>query len=110
MPPVNGAILQKEFDRIDKDQSGTLDRDEVKKLLNNLDPRTGITNEELDNFMEEVDASGDDQIDFQEFKEYWEKNLDADGYVPQSRGQDCPCLWTSSTSWLTFVLGQVGVS
>ena len=36
-------------------------------------------NEELDNFMREVDASGDDQIDFTEFKDYWEKNLDGGG-------------------------------
>ena len=57
----------------------------MKRLLNSLDPRTGITNEELDNFMEEVDASGDDQIDFQEFKDYWEKNIDAGGYANPTR-------------------------
>lgn len=38
---------------------------------------------ELDDAMKELDPSGDGQVDFNEFKTYWEDNIVAGGCVTQ---------------------------
>ena len=82
MPPVvNAAMLEKAFKNMDEDGNGTLDRNEIKQLMQIMEPRRGITNEELDEAMVEIDTSGDGTVDFEEFKAYWEKNIDEGGGV-----------------------------
>ena len=53
-----------------QDSSGALDKNEIKQLMQIMEPRRGITNEELDAAMVEIDTSGDGQVDFTEFKIY----------------------------------------
>lgn len=82
MPPViNAALLEQAFKKMDEDGNGTLDRNEIKQLMQIMEPRRGITNEELDAAMVEIDTSGDGTVDFEEFKAYWEKNIDEGGGV-----------------------------
>ena len=38
-----------------------------------------FTEAELDDAMKELDPSGDGQVDFEEFKKYWEDNIVAGG-------------------------------
>ena len=82
MPPViNVAMLERAFKKMDEDGNGTLDRNEIKQLMQIMEPRRGITNEELDEAMVEIDTSGDGLVDFEEFKAYWEKNINEGGGV-----------------------------
>ena len=78
---VNAALLHKAFDKMDTDGSGELDRDELKELMQIMEPRRGITNDELDAAMEEIDTSGDGLVDFEEFAAYWEAHLNDGGCV-----------------------------
>jgi hypothetical protein len=43
-----------------------------------------FTEAELDAAMTELDPSGDGQVDFDEFKKYWEDNVVAGGCVLQT--------------------------
>ena len=82
MPPViNVAMLERAFKKMDEDGNGTLDRNEIKQLMQIMEPRRGITNEELDEAMVEIDTSGDGLVDFEEFKAHWEKNINEGGGV-----------------------------
>lgn len=59
------------YGKLDMDRSGTLDKAEVKHLLESLG--TPTTHAEMDQVMAELDSSGDDTVDFQEFKNWWER-------------------------------------
>lgn len=61
--------LQFLYDKIDMDQSGSLDKSEVKALLDSLGHPT--TRAELDRVMAEVDDDNDDKVDYREFKTWW---------------------------------------
>ena len=52
-----------------QDGSGSLDRNEVRTLVEMVG--TSFTEKELDAAMAELDPSGDGQVDFAEFKQYW---------------------------------------
>merc|ERR1719240_2059265 len=58
------------FDSIDEDRSGYLDRAE----LANLAERAGrhLTDRQLDDAMNHMDADGSGQVDFDEFVDWWE--------------------------------------
>ena len=43
-----------------------------------------FSEQELDDAMKELDPSGDGQVDFDEFKKYWEDNIVAGGCVRQT--------------------------
>jgi Ca2+-binding EF-hand superfamily protein len=58
--------LRDAFDVFDSDRSGFIDRKELKKLMKKLGQ--ALSDEELDAMMEEVDANGDGEISFDEFK------------------------------------------
>ena len=79
MPEVNKAMLRKAFDKMDSDGSGELDRDELMQLMQIMEPRRGITNDELDDAMKEIDTGGDGLVDFDEFSAYWDKNMNEGG-------------------------------
>jgi Ca2+-binding EF-hand superfamily protein len=58
--------LRDAFAVFDTDGSGSIDRKELKRLMKKLGQ--ALTEGELDAMMDEVDANGDGQISFEEFK------------------------------------------
>lgn len=58
--------LRDAFDVFDADGSGSISRDELKKLMRNLGQ--SLSDAELDAMMDEVDQDGNGEIDFEEFK------------------------------------------
>jgi calmodulin len=58
--------LRAAFAVFDEDNSGSISRKEMKKLMKKLGQ--ALSDEELDAMMEEVDTDKDGQIDFEEFK------------------------------------------
>lgn len=75
------AELRKAFDKMDHDGSGELDRDELMQLMQIMEPRRGITNDELDAAMKEIDTGGDGLVDFNEFSTYYQNHMSDDGGV-----------------------------
>lgn len=58
------------FKKLDKDQSGTIDRSEVKTLLRAMDPT--VTEEEVTAALQEMNQSGDwNEISYQEFSDWY---------------------------------------
>jgi calcium-binding protein CML len=76
------AELRKAFDKMDHDGSGELDRDELMQLMQIMEPRRGITNDELDAAMKEIDTGGDGLVDFNEFSTYYQNHMSDDGCAP----------------------------
>ena len=58
--------LRDAFAVFDTDQSGSIDRKELKRLMKKLGQ--ALTEAELDAMMDEVDTNGDGEISFAEFK------------------------------------------
>ena len=58
-----------DIDCLPQDGSGSLDRNEVRRLVEMVGAR--LTEKELDAAMAELDPSGDGQVQFSEFKQYW---------------------------------------
>lgn len=58
--------LREAFKVFDEDNSGSISRTEVRKIMKKLGQK--LSDEELDAMMEEVDTDKDGQIDFNEFK------------------------------------------
>ena len=62
-------IVGKAFDLYDADKSGYLERDEIKKLLNDACAELGapaITDSQLDEVIKTVDDNGDGKFSFEE--------------------------------------------
>ena len=62
-------IVQKAFDLYDADKSGFLEKDEIKKLLNDACSELGappITDQQLDEVIKTVDDNGDGKFSFEE--------------------------------------------
>eukprot|EP00941_MAST-03F_sp_MAST-3F-sp1_P004042 g4042.t1 len=62
------------FDEIDTDKSGFLDADEIKQLAINLGKP--MSEKQLKEAMQAMDPNGDQQVDFDEFSEWWEREKD----------------------------------
>merc|ERR1711990_530544 len=63
------TIVQKAFELYDTDKSGFLERDEIKKLLNDACAELGapaITDAQLDEVIKTVDDNGDGKFSFDE--------------------------------------------
>jgi Ca2+-binding EF-hand superfamily protein len=58
--------LKDAFAVFDTDQSGSIDRKELKRLMKKLGQK--LSEQELDAMMDEVDTNGDGEISFEEFK------------------------------------------
>ena len=67
-------VLKRLFEAADKDDSGTLDREEIKEALDSLG-FTFIENKDLDKIMTRADENGDEVIDFEEFVKETPKTL-----------------------------------
>ena len=62
-------IVKKAFDLYDEDKSGFLEREEIKKLLNDACGELGappITDQQLDEVIKTVDDNGDGKFSFEE--------------------------------------------
>jgi hypothetical protein len=57
------------FGLLDKDNSGFLDKEEVKKLCKEMGRRLGA--QQLDDAMAEMDADGSGKVEFEEFEQWW---------------------------------------
>jgi Ca2+-binding EF-hand superfamily protein len=67
-----------------QDGSGSLDRDEVRTLVEMVGAT--FSEKELDAAMAELDPSGDGQVDFTEFKAYWVRPH----LTPSNHHKRCP--------------------
>merc|ERR1711990_1016286 len=67
-------VLRRLFEAADKDDNGTLDREEIREALNSLG-FTFIDNKNLDKIMTRADDNGDEVIDFEEFVKETPKTL-----------------------------------
>jgi len=59
--------LREAFKIFDKEGNGYIDNDRLREILRELDPR--LTEENLDDIVEEVDTDGSGTLDFDEFME-----------------------------------------
>jgi Ca2+-binding EF-hand superfamily protein len=59
------------FDEIDEDGGGSLDKDELRELLEKLGLE--VTDEKVDSVMLEMDADGEGAVELQEFLWWWKK-------------------------------------
>lgn len=57
----------------DKDGSGKIDNTEVHELLNNEELRGLASKDAIQSALNEIDANGDGEIDFEEFKQMMKK-------------------------------------
>ena len=63
-------ILKMTFDAYDEDNSGQLERMEIRRLIDDICKEFGepvVTDERLDGIISEVDDNGDEEFDFGEF-------------------------------------------
>ena len=59
------AMIKEAFDLFDKDSDGTIELSELKAVMNDLG--RSVSDEELEEMMNDVDADGNGSIDFDEF-------------------------------------------
>ena len=59
--------MRSAFMMFDSDNSGKIDANEIKKLLEGDDFKDQILKDSLDKIIDEVDTNGDGEIDFEEF-------------------------------------------
>eukprot|EP01043_Picozoa_sp_COSAG02_P029200 COSAG02_NODE_1806_length_10867_cov_7.575130_5_plen_748_part_01 len=62
--------LKESYKQLDDDGSGSLERNEILRLLRLLGMST--TQTEMDHFMAELDEDGSGQVEFEEFKTWWD--------------------------------------
>jgi hypothetical protein len=65
---------QELFEQFDKDGSGYIERNEVRKVAEKLfcpDGKRQVTDAELDHIMGVMDTSRDGKVDYQEFARWW---------------------------------------
>jgi len=65
--------VQEAFNNFDTNNSGTIDRSELKDLLTTLEPAT--TEEDIDNALEQLHHSGQEEIAFEDFSEWYTSSI-----------------------------------
>merc|ERR1711920_146735 len=72
--PFGQVVLQRMFEAADKDDSGALDREEVREALHALG-FTFVKDKQIDTIFNRADVNGDQVIDFEEFVKETPKTL-----------------------------------
>ena len=67
--------VKRHFERLDKDGDGYLDVDELKYLLLDMGFAPSKAVVEAKEMLKAADQNGDNQVDFQEFKQVWHRKL-----------------------------------
>ena len=80
-------LVREVFEAADKDESGVIDRDELRSIMKELGNPLSPT--QLDEAMSDMDSDGSGEIDFVEFSAWWSKlqstqTLRAQGQDPQA--------------------------
>eukprot|EP01043_Picozoa_sp_COSAG02_P006769 COSAG02_NODE_195_length_29750_cov_79.793329_31_plen_764_part_00 len=65
--------LRKVFEDADTDKGGSLDRDEINALAVKLGKR--LSRKELDEAMQDMDEDGSNEVDFDEFSQWWQDSV-----------------------------------
>lgn len=73
--------LKEAFELFDIDRGGSITTDEIKKILGNGN-KSEIDDNEWERILDEVDADGNGEIDFEEFKHMMYKVLDVKHKAP----------------------------
>lgn len=73
VPPLLVQLLQRLFDELDVDGSGTLSAQELESALCRAE-LGGVTREEVHEMIQRADANGDGVVDFTEFVEAWRRS------------------------------------
>ena len=78
LSPEEQAKLEKdckeEFDKIDTDKSGLIDKDEFRKLIEKIAKNTGgemASEKDIDDAFKELDLDNSGKISFDEFRKQW---------------------------------------
>ena len=81
---LNEDELREAFNKIDKDGSGSIDREELEEALNKEMEAEGkkLTADQIDQLMNFADADGNGEIDFDEYKTI----IQASSGVPKKTG------------------------
>lgn len=66
---MKDEYLKAAFMMFDKDNSGSIDQTEVVELLNGDELKSLASKEAIQTALKEIDANGDGEIDFEEFKQ-----------------------------------------
>ena len=75
--PSGAALRRQVFNMLDTDGKGVLGRDQVRRLVQEIDG-TELGDEELDVAMDVMDDDGNGTVDFEEFSDWWIKRTEED--------------------------------
>ncbi|KAG4089771.1 EF-hand [Neocallimastix lanati (nom. inval.)] len=64
------STISKEFQKFDKDKSGSIERSEFKKFYKAIHRNHNISTADEKTMFEQLDSNGDNQVSFNEFIEY----------------------------------------
>lgn len=65
------ALIDRVWARADADGNGTLDREELQAVLEQMGKVRSEISQEIDAVLAEVDTNGDGLVDYEEFKVFW---------------------------------------
>lgn len=83
--PSAAALRRQVFNMLDIDGTGVLQRDQVRRLVQEIDG-TELSDEDLDAAMADMDDDGNGTVDFEEFSDWWIKRTEED--IDQSDESD----------------------
>ena len=67
------GMLRELFERADSDESGMLEREEVRAVVTEMG--MPLTDPELTDAMDAMDGDGSGEVDFEEFVAWWRKTI-----------------------------------
>jgi Ca2+-binding EF-hand superfamily protein len=70
-----GYQLEETFNEMDTSGDGALDKEEIGDVFKKMG--VALSQDDLDQAMEEMDADGGGDVDFDEFKQWWDRNIES---------------------------------